>query len=131
MQIISAPTLTAADAVLFFSYSGSTQEILELLKVAKEQGAKIILVTRFPKSPAAACADVILQCGAMRRPCSWGPSGPDAQLFLIDVLFAEVCRISGPRARTNRERWRRPWRSATSERRKKKMEKPISAAGIP
>ena len=27
-----------------------------------------------------------------------------AQLFLIDVLFAEVCRISGPRARTNRER---------------------------
>ena len=105
LQIISAATLTAADAVLFFSYSGSTQEILELLKVAKEQGAKIILVTRFPKSPAAACADVILQCGANEAPLQLG-SVPArmAQLFLIDVLFAEVCRISGPRAQTNRER---------------------------
>ena len=77
----------------------------EAKKVAKEQGAKIILVTRFPKSPAAACADVILQCGANEAPLQLG-SVPArmAQLFLIDVLFAEVCRISGPRARTNRER---------------------------
>lgn len=105
LQIISAATLTPNDAVLFFSYSGSTQEILELLKVAREQGASIILVTRFPKSPAAACADVILQCGANEGPLQLG-SVPArmAQLFLVDVLFAEVCRHSGNRAQMNRER---------------------------
>lgn len=104
-QIISSATLTPSDAVLLFSYSGSTWDNLKLLQIAKEQGARTILLTRFPKSPAADYADVILQCGASEAPRQVGTvSARMAQLLLLDILFTEVCRIDGDRARSNRER---------------------------
>ena len=104
LQAIAAATLTEKDAVLFFSYSGSTRDLLDLLTVVKEQGAKIILVTHFPKSPAAAFADVILQCGANEGPLQLGSiPARIAQLFVIDVLFAQVCRNSGGRSQKAQE----------------------------
>ncbi|MBE6427414.1 MAG: MurR/RpiR family transcriptional regulator, partial [Planctomycetaceae bacterium] len=51
MQAISAAGLCERDVVMFFSYSGATIEMAHTMKVAKERGAKIILITRFPKSP--------------------------------------------------------------------------------
>ena len=105
LQTIAAATLTPRDAVLFFSYSGSTRELMDLLEVVREQGARIILVTHFPKSPAAAFADVILQCGANAGPLQLGSvAARIAQLFVIDVLFAEVCRRGGGEAHGARER---------------------------
>jgi len=93
LQTIAAANLTEADAVLFFSYSGSTREAVDLLPVARERGARVILVTRFPKSPAAAWADVILQCGANELPLQHGSiPARMTQLFLLDVLFAEIVR---------------------------------------
>ena len=93
LQMIAAATLTPQDAVLFFSYSGATRDLLELLEVVRERHAKVILITHFPKSPAAALVDVILQCGANEGPLQMG-SVPAriAQLFLVDILFTEVCR---------------------------------------
>lgn len=105
LQTIAAANLTPKDAVLFFSYSGSTGEGIELLSVAKERQAKVILVTRFPKCPAAALSDVILQCGANERPLQHG-SVPArlAQLFLVDVLFTEVFRRDEENCREARGR---------------------------
>lgn len=93
LQLVAAATLTPRDVVLFFSYSGATHDLLDLLEVVRERQAKVILVTHFPKSPAAGFADVILQCGANEGPLQMG-SVPAriAQLFLVDVLFTEVCR---------------------------------------
>lgn len=105
LQTIAAATLSWKDAVLFFSYSGSTKELLDLLEVVREQGAKVILVTHFPKSPAAAFSDVILQCGANEGPLQLGSvAARVAQLFVIDVLFAEVCRRREPFSKESRER---------------------------
>ncbi len=105
LQIIAAANLTPEDAVLFFSYSGSTRESLDLLAAVRERKAKAILVTHFPKSPAAALADIILQCGASELPLQHG-SVPAriAQLFILDVLFAEVLRKGGDACRENQER---------------------------
>ncbi|MBQ6927725.1 MAG: MurR/RpiR family transcriptional regulator [Oscillospiraceae bacterium] len=91
MQIISAATLTEADAVLFFSYSGATKDMMETLSVVRQQKAKIILITRFPRSPGASLADVVLQCGSNESPLQHG-SVPAriAQLFLLDILFTRV-----------------------------------------
>lgn len=93
LQSISAAHLTERDAVLFFSYSGSTKELVDLLPLVRERGAGVILITRFPKSPAAAFADVILQCGSNELPLQHG-SVPArmSQLFLVDLLFNEVWR---------------------------------------
>ncbi len=93
LQAISASQLTEQDAVLFFSYSGSTKELIHILNIVKNQGAKSILITHFPKSPGALLADIVLQCGALEGPLQLGSvAARMAQLFLADVLFSEICR---------------------------------------
>lgn len=92
-QAIRCALLTQRDVVVYFSYSGSTRDIVDVMKIARERGAKIILITRFPKSPGAACADVVLECGSRESPLQAGSIAARlAQLYLLDVLFNEVCR---------------------------------------
>ena len=105
MQVIAAATLTAEDAVLFFSYSGATRDMMETLSVVRERGARVVLITRFPRSPGAALADVVLQCGSNESPLQHG-SVPAriAQLFLLDILYTRVCQREGELCRENRRR---------------------------
>ena len=105
MQIIASATLIEADAVLFFSYSGATKDMMETLTVVREQGAKTILITRFPRSPGAALADVVLQCGSNESPLEHG-SVPAriAQLFLLDILFTRVTLSEPDGCQANRQR---------------------------
>ena len=92
-QAIRCALLTERDVVVYFSYSGSTRDVVDVMKIAQERGARTILITRFPKSPGAACADVVLECGAREGPLQMGSvAARMGQLFLIDVLFSEVCR---------------------------------------
>ena len=92
-QAIRCALLTERDVVVYFSYSGSTRDVVDVMKIAQERGARTILITRFPKSPGAACADVVLECGAREGPLQMGSiAARMGQLYLIDVLFSEVCR---------------------------------------
>jgi DNA-binding MurR/RpiR family transcriptional regulator len=92
-QAIRCALLTPRDVVIYFSYSGSTKDLVDVMKIAQDRGAKTILITRFPKSPGAACADVVLECGAREGPLQMGSiAARMGQLYLIDVLFSEVCR---------------------------------------
>lgn len=105
MQMIRAANMGERDAVLFFSYSGATRDMVETLQVARERGARIILITRFPKSPGGALADVVLRCGANESPLQIGSVAAKlAQLFLLDVLFAEFCRRAPGQCEESRER---------------------------
>ena len=105
MQVIAAATLTKEDAVLFFSYSGATKDMIETLSVVQQQKAKIILITRFPRSPGASLADVVLQCGSNESPLQHG-SVPAriAQLFLLDILFTRVTLSEPDGCQENRQR---------------------------
>lgn len=104
-QAITAALLGEGDVLLFFSYSGSTRDILDLLEVVRQRACRVILVTRFPKSPGAALADVVLQCGCDEGPLQMGTvPARIAQLFLVDLLFNEVCRRDLGAAMANRER---------------------------
>ena len=92
LQIIAAATLDENDAVLYFSYSGATKDMDATLRAVREQGAKVILVTRFPRSPGAALANLVLQCGVSESPLETGSvAARIAQLYLLDVLFTRYC----------------------------------------
>ena len=93
MQVIYASSLTEKDAILYFSYSGTTTGLMDVLRVARPRKVPVLLVTRFPKSPGANQSDIVLQCGSSESPLQLG-SVPArvAQLYLMDVLFSEVCR---------------------------------------
>jgi len=93
MQVIYASQLGAKDAILFFSYSGSTTGLMDVQRVSKARGVKMVLITRYPNSPGAKQADLVLQCGSTESPLQLG-SVPArvAQMYLVDVLFSEICR---------------------------------------
>lgn len=93
MQIMSASLLDENDVVLFVSYSGSTRDVEDVLRPAKERGAKILLITHYADSLAASFADVILLCGGHEGPLQSGSiAAKMAMLFVVDMLVNEFCR---------------------------------------
>ena len=105
VQAMTATMMSDRDAILFFSYSGATLAMMETLKLARERGGKIVLVTRFPNSPGSALADVVLQIGGNETPLQAGSvSARIAQMYLLDVLFSEFSRRNLEVCRQNRKR---------------------------
>ncbi len=104
-QVMTAVNLDPGDVILFFSYSGATRDMLDTMRAAKSRGVKLLLITRFPKSPGAAMADLVLLCGSNEGPLQLGSvPAKIAQLFLLDVLFSEFCRRDLRAARQSKER---------------------------
>ncbi|MDE6454557.1 MAG: MurR/RpiR family transcriptional regulator [Dysosmobacter sp.] len=104
MQTVVLSTLSEGDAVLYFSYSGATHELLEAVEVIRARGARLILVTRYPNSPASACADAVLLCGPNEQPFQFGStSALMAQLYVVEVLLSEFVRRSPEEAERNRQ----------------------------
>ena len=90
LQISATATLEKGSIILLFSYSGATTNGLQVLELAKMRGIKTILITRFPKSPAAKLADVVLRCGSNEGPFQLGSvAAKIAQLVVVDMLFQE------------------------------------------
>ena len=105
MQMIRAVGLGPEDVVLYFSYSGSTKDMLDVMRVVKERGAKSVVVTRFPNSQGAQSGDVVLECGSRETPYQLGSvAARIAQLYLVDVLFTEVCRRDIAATRSHRKK---------------------------
>ena len=72
---------------------------------ARERGLRSILVTHFASSPGAGLADVTLLCGADESPLQLGSVGARiAQMYLLDVLFSELCRRNLDACRQSRAR---------------------------
>lgn len=89
-QAMSAALLTPNDMVVAISYSGATKDTVEIVKTAKRQGAKVLVITRFEKSPLTSHSNLTLLCGANEGPLQGGSmSGKMSQLFLLDVLYLE------------------------------------------
>ncbi len=103
MQTVVLSTLSEGDAVLYFSYSGATHELLEAIDVIRNRGGKLILVTRYPNSPASASADAVLLCGPNEQPFQFGStSALAAQLYVVEVLLSEFSRRDPEKAEQNR-----------------------------
>ena len=80
MQAIAASHLTPRDAVLYYSYSGSTEELLKNLKIVRERKAMAILITPLPQvAGGGLCrrgAPVRLPGGPSPGGLRGGPGGP-------------------------------------------------------
>ncbi len=105
LQAAAVSLLTKRDVVLYFSYSGATKDMMDIMRLCKTQGTRVILISRFARSPGVAYADCVLLCGTNESPLQHG-SVPArvAQLFVVDVLFNELMRRDPGTAEHNRER---------------------------
>lgn len=86
-QVMLASSLNENSVVIAISISGGTKDIVDSVKIAKEKGAAIVVLTNYLKSPLSQYADHILLGAAKENPLDSGSLvSKIAQLFLIDVL---------------------------------------------
>ncbi|NLI20640.1 MAG: MurR/RpiR family transcriptional regulator [Clostridiales bacterium] len=94
IQLTYAANLTAKDVGVFFSYSGSTREVVETLGIAKARGATIVTVTKFGKLPMVQKSDFALFTASpevYRR--SGAMSSRIAQLVVVDMLYTIMANM--------------------------------------
>lgn len=104
LQVMSAALMTEKDVAVLISYSGSTKDTIEVAKIAKDRGAKIISITRFAKSPLTSNSDLTLLCGANEGPLQGGSlSAKISQLYLLDLLYAEYFKRTYKESILNKE----------------------------
>lgn len=104
LQIMSASLMTKDEIAVLISYSGSTKDIIQVAKVVKERGAKIIAITRFAKSPLTSYSDITLLCGSNEGPLQGGSlSAKISQLYLLDLLYAEYFKRTKKESSINKE----------------------------
>jgi DNA-binding MurR/RpiR family transcriptional regulator len=96
VQMMMAANLTERDVLFVVSTSGQTKEILKLMNVAQEKGAKIVLLTQHGKSPARKLADIVLTISEEEHNIRIGTmTARIAQLVVIDALFVALCMEKG------------------------------------
>ncbi|MBE7046410.1 MAG: MurR/RpiR family transcriptional regulator [Ruminococcaceae bacterium] len=88
MQVIAASHLKEGDVAIGISHSGSSKDIVEALKTAREQGASTISVTNRGKSPILKHSDIVLQTSADETQYSiLALNSRIAQLAIVDTLY--------------------------------------------
>ena len=96
MQLMAASQLQKDDVAIVISHSGSTTDVLDILRVLKEKGVTIISVTNFGKSPLSKDADISLYTVSEETDFrSEALSSRIAQLSLIDALYTNLMIARG------------------------------------
>ncbi|MBU5483261.1 MurR/RpiR family transcriptional regulator [Clostridium sp. MSJ-11] len=95
MQLTSAVNLSKEDVAIGISYSGSTKEVVDALRIAKEKGATTICITKYGDSPIVSTSDIKLFIAAVENNFrSAAMASRIAQLNIVDSLFVGVaCKL--------------------------------------
>ena len=88
MQVIAASHLSEGDVALAISHSGSSKDIVEALKIAKEHGAVTVCITNGGKSPMLKFTDIPLFTSADETQYNiLALNSRLVQLAIIDVIY--------------------------------------------
>lgn len=105
IQLTQAALLSPEDVAIIFCNSGITKDCIEIAHICHTAKVPVVFITQFAKTPAAQYSDILLLCGANEGPMEGGSiANKTAQLFLIDILYAEVYKKLGERALENKKK---------------------------
>lgn len=105
LQAMTAALLGPNDLAVIISYSGSTKDCVEVARICRGNGTKVIGITRFAKSPLTHFSDLILLSGANEGPLQGGSlSAKISQLYLLDVLSIEYTKQTYDQSTANRQK---------------------------
>lgn len=91
-QVMAASQLKPNDVAIVISHSGANEDVLEAMDVAKEQGARIIAITSYAKTPISQKADLTLQTISRETEYrSEALASRLAELSLLDGLYVNYC----------------------------------------
>ncbi|MGI8315888.1 MurR/RpiR family transcriptional regulator [Halobacillus mangrovi] len=88
MQRVSAVNLGPEDVAIAISYSGETKQVIDCVQIAKSQGAKIIVITKYADTAISSLADAVLFVAAKEDEFrSAAMSSRMSTLNVIDILY--------------------------------------------
>ena len=93
VALTSAALLGRRDVAVGISHSGATQDTVDALAQARENGVTTIAVTNFPRSALAETADLVLTTAARETTFRSGATASRlAQLTVVDCMFVGVAQ---------------------------------------
>lgn len=93
MMLMSASLLGPEDVAVAFSHSGTTSNVIEAARLAREQGARVIAVTNYASAPLSELADIALCSTAQGSPLlGENAAARIAQLNIMDAIFVAVAQ---------------------------------------
>ena len=97
--------LGSGDALVAFSTSGKSREVLELLKMARHIGiGHVIGVTSHPDSELRGLSDLVLDMGPVEEPCPLGLT-PSASMAVMLAIGDAIALALMERKGVTREEW--------------------------
>ncbi|MEL4012656.1 MurR/RpiR family transcriptional regulator [Dryocola clanedunensis] len=93
---MNAATLGERDLVVAISSSGSTKDLLHVVKLAKKRGSRVLLLSNTMRSPLADLADLLLVAAKPEGPLSAGSlNAKVGAMLLVEVLVGELITHDG------------------------------------
>lgn len=88
IQLMHASLITKTDCAILISHTGLTHETIEIAKIIKDHGAKLIVITSYPLSTIAKMADIVFVSSAEETSYrSESMTSRISHLAIIDSLF--------------------------------------------
>lgn len=92
-MLMLASIMHQDDIILAISHSGNTDEVIETVHLAKQQGVKIIALTENYNSPLLQLADVFLTYQSNETTFETGSvTSKLAQMFMLDLIYTEMIK---------------------------------------
>ena len=91
MQNLSANNLSEEDLAIGISYSGTSKDTVDVIKRAKNSGAKTLIITNFEKSMISNYADVVIHTSSSKNDI-YGNAifSRTSQIAIVDMLYMGV-----------------------------------------
>ncbi len=88
----TAPSIRAGDGLVLVSGSGETSVSVNFARIAKGEGAEVVLLTHKPESTLARIADAVLVVPVEKTQQFGGSLFEQASLILLDAVVLELAR---------------------------------------
>ncbi|SHG17003.1 MurR/RpiR family transcriptional regulator [Ornithinibacillus halophilus] len=103
-QVIRSNSVNKDTVIIAISLTGSTKDIINAVKIGKDNGAKVIAITNYMKSPLTQYADSVLLTSAKENPLDSGSLvSKISQLFVIDLLCTGITMANYEKAKQTKE----------------------------
>jgi RpiR family transcriptional regulator, repressor of rpiB and als operon len=93
LMAMSASLLGDGDVIVAFSHTGRTRGVVDAAEIGKKNGARVVAVSNYSRSPLQALADVTLCSTAQGSPLTGeNAAARIAQLNIMDAVFVAVAQ---------------------------------------
>lgn len=93
---MNASTVKEGDLVITISSSGSTKDLMHVIRLARKQKARVLMLSNTLSSPIAKLADLLLVAARPEGPLTVGSlSAKVGTILLVEVLIRELTAQGG------------------------------------